>query len=284
MGLFTGNGGVYTLSQSEAHEEGDMQLKPRTAVRFTGLAALCLAGAAWAQDSTTTISFPMAGIGRDQTVQLNLVLLNPCTAQAVISDSNGSPLTFLRFEFQLVGVSTVQWNGNQAPTEKAFPQRSELRAVITLTPPAGATAPCQAVASEEIYDNLIKSTSVIVSPVLQPPGPPQFGPVGVGDLQTVRLNVVAHPPDPCFGALSFLDASGNPIGSVNTASLSDGQAAYLDLTGQMATGGLGRHAEVVPVFTPTAGVASVCDASVEVYDQLTGWTRILVPPGPPAIL
>jgi len=63
--------------------------------------------------------------------------------------------------------------------------------------------------------------------------------------------------------------------------LASGQSAYLDLTGLAAGTATGRQRpEIVGVFMPTTAPQS-CIASLEVFDRVTGWTRIFVPPGPP---
>jgi hypothetical protein len=56
----------------------------------------------------------------------------------------------------------------------------------------------------------------------------QCGPHGLIFEQTARLNVVAHPPGPCFGTIGFIDTSGNPIGSPMPVSLGPNQATFVD--------------------------------------------------------
>jgi hypothetical protein len=153
------------------------------------------------------------------------------------------------------------------------------------TPPAAAV--CQAQATAEVYDDLTKSTSLIVPE--KSPGPPgspavQFGPVGVGFLQTVRLNVVAFPPDPCVGTLSFTDVEGHSLRAPSPVSLTAGQSTFVDLPGTAVPSDSG-HGEVMAEFAPPVGAApGTCVPSVEVYDQLTGTTQVIVQteanPGP----
>ena len=65
--------------------------------------------------------------------------------------------------------------------------------------------------------------------------------------------------------------------------LASGQSAYLDLTGLAAGTATGRQRpEIVGVFMPTTAPQS-CIASLEVFDRVTGWTRIFIPPGPPIL-
>jgi hypothetical protein len=135
-----------------------------------------------------------------------------------------------------------------------------------------------------VFDNFTR-TDWVVTPGLVPPGPPitpiSLGPVGLIFEQTARLNVVAHPSEPCFGTIGFTDTSGNPIGSPMPVSLAPNQAAFTDLTGLQAGIASGsERPEVIGVFTPSSTTApGVCIASLEVFDRLSGYTRVLIPPG-----
>ena len=152
----------------------------------------------------TIITFPMVGLGHEQTLRVNLLpTVVPCDGQVLVTDVNGTTKEFLNFDFQNLSVISMQWTGNGiAPKE--FPNRAELYTVVTLTPPAGSVTPCSARASLELYDNLAEFTSLVVSPPPQTlPVPPTFPPAGLGYLQTARLNVVAHPPQGCYGTLSY---------------------------------------------------------------------------------
>ena len=135
-----------------------------------------------------------------------------------------------------------------------------------------------------MFDNF-SNTDWVVTPGLTPQPPPNMpiGPVGLIFEQTARLNAVALPNGPCFGTLGFVDVAGNPVGSQSAASLAAGQATFLDLPGQTIVRGFGQRQEVLAVFTPSATVPApgVCVLSVEVFDQLTGYTRVLQPQPPP---
>lgn len=248
----------------------------------------------------THLSFPMHGLRRGQTIRLNIVA-GPvpypgpgplCQAQLNIYDATNNLIAS-----QLVSppgsVSFDYDPGAPIAALTAIGQplgREELRPEVILMPTSAADGTCQGQATAEVYDDVTKSTSVI-TPGLPRPSPSQLpavqlGPVGVGFLQTLRLNVVAAPPDPCFGTLSFTDTEGNPIGASSPVRLTAGQATFIDLQGAAVAGDSG-HEEVMAVFTQTPGVApGVCIPSVEVYSQLTGTTQVLIPPvlvspGPP---
>ncbi len=239
------------------------------------------AGATQAQTAPPPpIVSPMVGLGFDQTFQLNVTTFNPCQIAVAIMNADGQ--VYLRYDFKLVSTTTITWNANQAGLKPQ--ERAELYATVTVAQPSPA-GPCQPEATVEIYDNFTHASSVIAPelPAVQA-GPPFFGlgPVGVTAFQTVRLNVLAHPPDPCAGVLSFVDANGNPVGGSITVCLEPGRGAFLDLPGALLAPAFFRRAEVVPRLTPLPGAApGACATSVEVYDQLTGWTRAFVPPGPP---
>ena len=241
---------------------------------FTGLAR--------AQSDPTAVEFPMIGVGFNQTFQLNVVSVNSCQVQFAILDSNGVTLVTgsgggpdtngrvkVRFPF--------------FPDVSAFPLRKELQAIVSLQPTT--TSPCRAQATVEVFDNFSR-TDWVLTLGLAPPGPVNMpiylGPVGLISEQTARLNVVAHPPNPCIGTIGFTDTSGNPIGSQMPVSLTPNQATFIDLPGFQAGFALGSdRPEVIGVFTPSPTTApGVCIPSVEVFDQLSGYTRVLIPPGP----
>ena len=71
----------------------------------------------------------------------------------------------------------------------------------------------------------------------------------------MRVNVVAFPPDPCIGQVSFTDKNGNPIGSTLPVNLSPGTGTSLDLNADTLRLRLGQSIEVQPTYnccTPTS--------------------------------
>jgi hypothetical protein len=265
------------------------------------LACNGLVALAHAQAPPTTIAFPMVGIGFGQTFRLNVISFNPCLLDLTIYDRNGVALVNGSFPPQSFKITFGTVKQNYVNQVSSFPNRAELRADVKVkstttttttttstTSTTSTTNPCQAQATVEVYDDVFEFTSVVTPGVLQPPGPTsappgpsQFGPVGLGFAQTARLNLVALPPGPCMGTLSFLDTQGNPIGPQAPVSLASGQAIFLDLPGQMVVPAFGQHGEVIAMFTPDPLAApGACIASVEVFDQFSGYTRVLLPPGP----
>ena len=229
----------------------------------------------------------MVGIGFNQTLQLNVISLpnGPCRMQLAIFDSNGATVASRSVgPPQTIGFEYGRLKIDYKNQVSGFPQRKQFRAEVTLQPTT--TSPCQAQATVEVFDNF-SNTDWVLAQGLQPQPPPNMpiGPVGLIFEQTARLNVVALPSGPCFGTLGFIDVAGNPVGSQSAVSLAAGQATFLDLPGQTIVHGFGQRQEVLGVFTPSATVPAprVCVLSVEVFDQLTGYTRVLVPQPPPVI-
>jgi hypothetical protein len=163
-------------------------------------------------------------------------------------------------------------------------QRFEARAVVIQDP----TVPSSCIWSVEVFDQFSKRTSVIYIPV---PGDGQaipddghFPPIGGAFGQTVRLGVSALPmPDdgspaaPCEAEVHFHSGSGALLGS-RVMKVAPGEADVFDLS----MNGLVRFAErgiIEPCVMPVApGSAAGCRVSVQVFDQLTGWTQAFMAP------
>jgi hypothetical protein len=121
-----------------------------------------------------------------------------------------------------------------------------------------------------------------------PPTPAvDFGMIGLAESQTLRLSIIAYPPEPiyppspfCIAQLGFANSSGGPVGPTKTVNLGPGQGDFLDLPGStLALPFLGRD-EVRPVVTvlqSAAGGASACLANVEILDSFSGFSLVLAP-------
>jgi hypothetical protein len=233
--------------------------------------ALAMANVTLAQGPT---SFPMVGITGAQTLQLNLVAYPPVPCNMV-------QLGFQNRDGVAVGPSetvslqsgesiSLALNGNSLV---AADQRVELHPTVSGINGAATGASC--VASVEVINNANGVTTVLAPGAVGFPPTPAFGMLGVTSLQAVRLNVVAYPPVPCIGTISWADINGNPIGTSLAVQLSPGEATHLDLPGG---GALGQRAEVRPVVTVTSGA---CIASAEIYNIRTKGTRaVYYPPVP----
>ena len=240
---------------------------------------LALAIPAWAQSPTNYTNFPMIGLVRGQTLQINIVAypVDPCFATLGFQDVNGNPLgTTTNVSLQPGQSASLTLNGNSLTSVAG--QRVEVQPIVTPTVIVSAAAlPNQCNASAEIYDNLLLVSSVAVQGSAGFPASPTFGMIGVTVLQTVRLNVNAYPVDPCIAQLSFVNSQGVPVGNTLNVQLAPGQAASLDLPGTTLVTKLGQRAEVQPVVTAT-GIG--CTASAEVWVNGLGTTSVYYPTDP----
>jgi hypothetical protein len=246
-------------------------MKTRIAVAFL----VFTTSLGWTQTlSNNTTNFPMIGIVRGQTLQINVAAFppDPCFAQIGFQDANGNAVgTSVNVTLQARQSASLSVNANTLTSVPG--QRIEV--LPTVVPTAGLGNQCDA--SAEVFDNLLGSTSVVVPGALGYGPSPEFAMLGVTELQTVRLNVVAYPPDPCVGELSFVNTSGIQVGNALNVQLAAGQAASIDLPGNTLVTRLGQRAEVRPLVTaPNGG----CVASAEIYSNLFGFTTASIPPDP----
>lgn len=240
---------------------------------------LTLAGLGWAQSLPNTTNFPMIGVVRGQTLQINVVAVppDPCFAQLGFQDINGNPLgTTMNVALQAGQSASLAVNADTLTS--VIGQRVEvLPAVVPTVVVSSSAIVNQCDASAEVFDNLLGGDSVVVPGAVGFPAVPIFGMLGVTELQTVRLNVVAFPPVPCDGELSFVNSNGVQVGNTLGVQLAPGQAASLDLPGSTLITRLGQRAEVQPIVNaPNGG----CAASTEVYNNLLGATTAYIPPVP----
>jgi hypothetical protein len=225
-------------------------------------------------------NFAMIGITRGQTLQINVVAFppDPCIAQLGFQNNSGNPVgTTTAVTLQAGESASLALNGNSLGS--AAGQR--LQVLPTVAPAVGVANGCQA--SVEIFDNVLGITSVLVPGTVNFPPSPALGMLGVTGLETVRLNVVAYPPDPCVGQISFLNSNGAVVGNaVMNVNLGPGQATFLDLPGSTLVSKLGQRAEVRPVVTPSlvSTAPNSCVPSAEVYINGLGTTSSYYPPGP----
>ena len=245
-------------------------MKTRIAIAVVILAA----SLAHAQSLPNYTNFPMIGLVRGQTLQINLVAYppDPCFATIGFQNANGNPVgPTLNVALQPGQSESLALNGDALT--KVPDQRVEVLTTVTLT--AGIASQCNA--SAEVFGTLRGISSVAVPGAAGWAPNPIFGMIGVTELQTVRLNVVAYPPDPCVGQLSFVNSQGTQVGNTLNLQLAPGQAASLDLPGTSLVTKLGQRAEVQPVVTaPNGG----CVVSAEVWINGLGATSVYFPPDP----
>jgi hypothetical protein len=226
-------------------------------------------------------NFPMIGITRGQTLQLNVVAfpVDPCFAHLGFQNSSGNPVgPTTSLTLQPGQSASLTLNGDSL-TDLAG-KRVEVLPTVVLNP---SPSPDSCQASAEVFDNVFGITSVLVPGAFGYPANPDLGMLGVTVLQTVRLNVVAYPIDPCIGQISFLNSNGELVGnSLMNVSLNPGQATFLDLPGSTLVTKLGQRAEVQPVMTPNSASAApnACVVSAEVYVNGLGTTASFYPVDP----
>lgn len=172
-------------------------------------------------------------------------------------------------------------------------QRIEVQPVIVQSPNAAGAlqpGPVQISATLQTLDEFT-GFQAVSAPVLQPGASvPGLAPQILAGGQTMRFDVLASPFDSCVAQVGFNDANGNPLIPSVLVNLAPGTGTTVDLNANALGFGLGREIEVQPVLTPTAPAAavaqnSVCIASVEVFDHLTGrtWSHQSTMAGLPAV-
>lgn len=246
---------------------------------LVGCLGLTQLSAAQTPTASNTTNFAMIGITRVQTLQINVVAFppDPCFAQLGFQDTNGNALgTTTTVALQPGQSASLALNGNTLASSVG--QRVEVLPTVVPEVVVGAVAVInQCVAAAEVFDNVLGITSVLVPGSAGFSPDPIFGMLGVTDLQTVRLNVVAYPPSLCIGQLSFVNSNGTQVGNTLNVQLAPGQAASFDLPGSTVVSRLGQRTEVRPVVTaPNRG----CMASAEVYLNGLGTTIVYYPPHP----
>ncbi len=252
-------------------------MKARIAIAVVAFAQATLG---WAQSlpSNNTTNFGMIGLVRGQTLQINLVAIppDPCSARLGFQNSAGEPVgPTLSVALQPGQSASLALNGDTLTNVPG--QRVEVLSTVVPVTLASSAFVNQCDATAEVFDNTLEISSVVVPGQPGFAAAPEFGMLGVTGPQTARLNVVAYPPDPCNGTLSFVDSAGVPVGDTRNVQLAPGQAAFLELPGSTLVTKLGQRAEVRPVVTAPDGG---CIASTEVYLNRLGATSVYFPPDP----
>jgi hypothetical protein len=166
---------------------------------------------------------------------------------------------------------------NLTPLVARVGQRIEVQPVIVQSPGAVNPGPISISATVQTLDELTGFEAVLESVPQPGASSPGLGPQILAGGQTMRMDVLASGVDPCVAQVQFNDANGNPLIPASSANLTPGTGTIVDLNSEALGLRLGQNIEVQPVVTPTAPAAavaqnSVCNASVEVFDHLTGRT------------
>ena len=113
-----------------------------------------------------------------------------------------------------------------------------------------------------------------------PSGPTSFPMVGITGAQTLQLNLVAFPPDPCSQVqLGFQNRNGVAVGPRETTpALQPGQSVSLALNGNTLVAA-DQRVELLPTVTGLDGASTgaSCVASVEVVNNSNAVTTVVAP-------
>jgi hypothetical protein len=232
-------------------------------------------------DFVQQMPLPPQGAALNQVVRLTVVAGPAIVPPGAPVEAN---LGFVDFNNNPIGPTaqvalnpgeTASLDFNANTLVKQLGERVEVRPVLTPIFTGGQSPALQA--SVETFDLLTGFGAVLAPATSSVPPVPTFIPQGLAGGQTMRLNVVAIPPDPCIGQLSFADKNGTLLGASMPVNLTPGTATSLDLNADSGSLKLGQRIEVQPVVSalPSAAATnSACQGSVEVFDHLTGrtWT------------
>jgi hypothetical protein len=252
-------------------------------------AATLVSGAlpAWAQ--SVNPQFGMVGLASGETLRLNVVAYPPNPCNATIGFLNHDGAVPPNQPVKTVSLSPGQSDFvDLTAAALGIPTggRREFQPVVLLAPqPDPNAAPSVCAASVELFIGQTGASQVAVSQpdTAAPNVAPQFGMAGIALGQTLRLNVVAWPPDPCVAMIGFLTSSGQPAPVPDkTVSLNPNEADFVDLHAAALGLQAGERAELQPVVMLLPGPAGVstCQANAQVFATSTGRTRVYLNPQP----
>jgi hypothetical protein len=231
---------------------------------------------------------PPGGVGLAQRLHLVAGPVSPAPGGPVqltlgFTDLNGNPVGPTLTSQPLSAGQTASLDLNADTLISRLGDRIEVRPLVKTVQLPGAPPVSTALTiTWEVRDNLTGIGTVLASASMAAPGhgPPTFGLQGLAGGEIMRLNVSAYSTNnPCIAVLSFADNNGIPVGPGMPVNLNPGMSTSLDLNSSMLGLAIGQVTDVQPIVTLTppitAGppVQSVCAASSEVFDRLTGRTH-----------
>jgi hypothetical protein len=243
--------------------------------------------------------FPALGLANGQTIRINVLAnrVGSCSGTLSFVDSSlfhviGPPAKVVNLasgqatSLDLVGASPLVATGQRKQVVPRFVDSS------------GPPTACQA--SIEVFTS---TTGVTVTSTkwIQPVSQYDFDTQGLSAGQTLRINVtnplVGNGETGCGAVLSFTDSTGGPLGSTMNRGNATGGAYYLDLPSTSVpglTGWAGGRVQVRPILNTVPPMSSsnqnliiigesqggvllnaTCLASVEIFDTLSGLTRVV---------
>jgi hypothetical protein len=119
-------------------------------------------------------------------------------------------------------------------------------------------------------------------------GSVHFAPIGLTYGETMRLavgaiidpndvidpNGIVDPNDRCVASIGFLNAAGAAVDDAVRADLDPGRWTFVDLDATTLLQ-FGEHQDFIPAVQAET-TSAACVANVQVFDQSSGWTTILV--------
>lgn len=249
---------------------------------------------------STLPDFGMIGGAPGQILRLN-VTSDPgsqCMATLGFRDSLGNPIGPTG-RAVVTGRQVTSLDLNFASLDRGAGGRVELQPVVQVLDPS---LPCHA--SAEIYDAVSQRTLGLQPPPVgdrgaapppvgdrgaQPPPIGDRGTLGVVTGQTVRLSLVRQNPPPvndrgitpppindvpgCTALMGIATADGS-VRVATIVNLSPGQSMFIDAP--MGPAAAVVRSELTPFVQPISpNSADGCIASVQVFDQATGWTQLV---------
>ena len=231
---------------------------------------------------------PPVGLGPVQRLHLVAGPVSPAPGGPVelalgFTDLNGNPVGPTLTSQPLSAGQTASLDLDADTLISRLGERIEVRPVVkTVQLPGAPPAPTALMITSEVRDNLTGIGTVLAPGLMAAPGhsPPTFVPQGLAGGETMRLNVSAYSTNnPCLAILSFADSNGDPVGPSMPVNLNPGMSTSLDLNSGTLGLAIGQVTNVQPIVTLTPPVTagppdqSVCAASSEVFDRLTGRTH-----------
>ncbi len=249
---------------------------------------ILVADRAWGQTPPANPQFGMIGLGAGDTLRLNVIAYPPNPCSATIGFLNRGGVIPQPDPTKTVNLSPGQADFVDLPAESlgiVAGGRREFQPVVSLVPQPDPSVQNACGATVELFNSATGTTRLAnTAPQTAIPNvAPQFGMVGIALGQTLRLNVVAFPPNPCVATIGFLTSTGTPSPvQPMVVNLGPNHAEFVDLHALMLGLQPGARAELQPIVSllPAAGGVSTCQATVEVFDTASGRTRVNLNPQP----
>jgi hypothetical protein len=283
--VFVGTPGYVTPPSSEIIEVYNSNVVTTTQTGIAGLGSFT-ATPAWYVGPPSYVGVSLGQIIRVVAGPITVPPGVPVELNLGFVDINGNSIGPSSTQTLAAGESAVL-DLNAATLVQEVGQRVEVRPVVTIVnansaPGAAAGGPPAVALPEvtEVFDTVTGFGAVLVPGNTVSSAQPAFDYQGLASGQILRLVVDAYPPNSCNATVSFADRAGNPLGQSQQVNVAPGTGTAVDLNADTVGVKVGQRIEVLPTITLAplvAGAApsnSLCQATVEVFDRLSGrtWT------------